>query len=73
MLASDRANYVAQHETPDREKVGALPAYQDVPHPMGSHQTLSAPHMQGNALEVGYAASKDVATPYVLRGLWLAT
>ncbi|KAI9918615.1 hypothetical protein PsorP6_011473 [Peronosclerospora sorghi] len=29
MLATDRAKYVAQHETPDRENVGALPPYQD--------------------------------------------
>ncbi|KAI9906617.1 hypothetical protein PsorP6_002783 [Peronosclerospora sorghi] len=68
MRATDRAKYVAQHETPDGEHVGALSPYQDVPHPIGFHQTISAPHMHGHALELGYAAVKDVATPYVLDG-----
>ncbi|KAI9895694.1 hypothetical protein PsorP6_018843 [Peronosclerospora sorghi] len=36
MRATDRAKYVAQHETPDGEHVGALSPYQDVPHPIGA-------------------------------------
>jgi protein-L-isoaspartate(D-aspartate) O-methyltransferase len=66
MVRTDRAKYLSQVETPDGGHVGELPAYQDVPHPIGYHQTISAPHMHGHAMELGYAAIKDVSSPRIL-------
>lgn len=66
LLRTDRAKYMAQIETPDGGHVGELSAYQDSPHPIGYHQTISAPHMHGHAMELGYAAIKDVNKPRVL-------
>lgn len=48
MLATDRAKYMAQGETPDGGHVGELDCYADSPHPIGFHQTISAPHMVGH-------------------------
>lgn len=45
MRATDRAKYMAQVETPDGGHVGELDCYADSPHPIGFHQTISAPHM----------------------------
>ncbi|KAG7390281.1 Protein-l-isoaspartate O-methyltransferase [Phytophthora pseudosyringae] len=66
MAKTDRAKYLSQIETPDGGHVGKLQAYQDVPHPIGYHQTISAPHMHGHAMELGYAAIKDVRDPRIL-------
>ncbi|KAF4143048.1 Protein L-isoaspartyl methyltransferase domain-containing protein [Phytophthora infestans] len=66
MVKTDRAKYLAQIETPDGGHVGELAAYQDVPHPIGFHQTISAPHMHAHAMELGYAAIKDVRHPRIL-------
>ncbi|RLN64655.1 hypothetical protein BBP00_00003329 [Phytophthora kernoviae] len=66
MVRTDRAKYMAQIETPDGEHVGHLEAYQDSPHPIGYHQTISAPHMHAHAMELGYAAIKDVNKPCIL-------
>ncbi|CAH0513533.1 unnamed protein product [Peronospora belbahrii] len=66
MVRTDRAKYLAQVETPDGGHAGAVQAYQDVPHPIGYHQTISAPHMHGHAMELGYAAIKDVTSPRIL-------
>ncbi|KAG2915920.1 hypothetical protein PC119_g17627 [Phytophthora cactorum] len=66
MAKTDRAKYLAQIETPDGGHVGELAAYQDVPHPIGYLQTISAPHMHGHAMELAYAAIKDVRHPRIL-------
>ncbi|CEG38166.1 protein-l-isoaspartate o-methyltransferase [Plasmopara halstedii] len=66
MMKTDRANYVAQVETPDGGQIGELAAYQDSPHPIGYHQTISAPHMHGHAMELGYEAIKNVKSPRIL-------
>uniref|UniRef100_H3G5H6 protein-L-isoaspartate(D-aspartate) O-methyltransferase n=1 Tax=Phytophthora ramorum TaxID=164328 RepID=H3G5H6_PHYRM len=66
MVRTDRAKYLAQIETPDGGHVGELAAYQDVPHPIGYNQTISAPHMHGHAMELGYGAVKDVSNPRIL-------
>ncbi|CAI5745370.1 unnamed protein product [Peronospora destructor] len=66
MARTDRAKYLAQAETLDGRHVGALQAYQDVPHPIGYNQTISAPHMHAHAMELGYLAIKDVNNPKIL-------
>ncbi|POM81702.1 Protein-L-isoaspartate O-methyltransferase [Phytophthora palmivora] len=66
MMKTDRAKYLSQIETPDGGHVGELQAYQDVPHPIGYHQTISAPHMHGYALELCNAAICDVRNPRIL-------
>uniref|UniRef100_A0AAV1UPE5 protein-L-isoaspartate(D-aspartate) O-methyltransferase n=1 Tax=Peronospora matthiolae TaxID=2874970 RepID=A0AAV1UPE5_9STRA len=66
MVRTDRAKYFTPAETPDGGQTGDLHAYQDIPHPIGYHQTISAPHMHGHAMELGYAAIKDVVNPQIL-------
>ncbi|KAF1327795.1 Protein-l-isoaspartate o-methyltransferase, partial [Globisporangium splendens] len=66
MLKTDRANYMAQMETPDGGSIGELVSYSDSPHPIGYNQTISAPHMHAHALELAYAAVKDVNRPRIL-------
>lgn len=66
MRHTDRANYVAQMETPDGGPVGLLEAYADSPHPIGYNQTISAPHMHAHALELGWAAVKEAKKPRIL-------
>jgi protein-L-isoaspartate(D-aspartate) O-methyltransferase len=66
MLKIDRANYMAQMETPDGGPIGELASYADSPHPIGYNQTISAPHMHAHALELAYAAVKDVSRPRIL-------
>ncbi|DAZ93090.1 TPA: hypothetical protein N0F65_010251 [Lagenidium giganteum] len=66
MLKTDRANYVAQEETPDGGPIGPLSAYQDSPHPIGFKQTISAPHMHAHAMELANATVKDVEHPRIL-------
>jgi len=66
MMKTDRANYMPQAETPDGGPIGELSAYADSPHPIGFNQTISAPHMHAHALELGYAAIKDVPHPRIL-------
>ncbi|TYZ59804.1 hypothetical protein PybrP1_004374 [[Pythium] brassicae (nom. inval.)] len=66
MRATDRAKYMAQVETPDGGHIGELDCYADSPHPIGFHQTISAPHMHAHALELAYEAVKDVHEPRIL-------
>ena len=66
MMRTDRAKYLPQIEVPDGGHVGVLQAYQDVPHPIGYNQTISAPHMHAHAMELGYLATKDVEKPKIL-------
>lgn len=66
MIRTDRAKYVAQSATHDGGYVGLLEAYHDVPHPIGYHQTISAPHMHAHAMELGYDAIKEMRNPRIL-------
>lgn len=65
MKMVDRAKYM-QPESPNEEPISAAVAYADAPHPIGFNQTISAPHMHAHAMELAYAAVKDVPHPRIL-------
>ncbi|TMW69677.1 hypothetical protein Poli38472_001833 [Pythium oligandrum] len=65
MKKVDRAKYMGMN-SPQSEPISPLRAYCDAPHPIGYNQTISAPHMHAHALELGWAAVKDVAHPRIL-------